>query len=851
MKQALLLLWTLLILVAPAAAQGGSACGLPNRLKAGDYAIAQTEVNVRDTAGTNGNISAKLKPGDQVTIGQDAPQCINNMLWLPVSNDVAMGWAAESADGQYLLAPYGFTPEAPSTFNVPLTQPVISNPNVPLPTITPTAEPSASDLSFAQWNWAAFDANGILSAPDPLTLQLPAKYAGDLPMPPIDLSKVYFVKDANLNQQQLTLLAQNGFVVVPSSYQQFDDAYQTQDWDTSTGKAMFVTTDALLHSLFLTYQNALMFLEQNVFYAQVTDFVTEGYQAAEAQYKQAVGTPLEDAAKKAAIYYAVPLLLLADGTQSYQGQTPLSASPAQVIQSADQSIISAAQPLVDMAKAAQGQQAVPILEAYTEDFTQYKPRSYYAGDPVLESYFRAMMWLGRITFQAKSQADTLTGLLVLRALQSNPDALNKWQNVADTIDFLVGPVDDYGPTQYTPIAQTVFGQGLPLTALGMTGNVTTFQAQVKLLPPPKINSIPIPAGATSLDQVTSDEQGFRLFGQRFTFDGYVMQQLIYPAVGTDQQSRTLPMGLDVPATLGSNMAYSLTDAAGATQYAHYTDNMATLRNQVNGTSAKDWLQNIYGGWLWTLQPLAIRDANLTPPMMQTDAWKRKDLSTFLGSYTELKHATLLYAAQPNGGLGGGGMLPPLVSYGYVEPNPLVFARIAIISALLEQGLETRGYFTVPDNGSGSGLLGVQEALHNLGELSAMFAEMARKELAGEPFTQDEAYFLQLHIGEYLFLIRNSIEVWETNPPKTTALVADVASNAAAGKVLELGIGNPDLIYVITNSPYGPQLTRGAVYSDYEFQQDISNRLTDDDWRTQVSNGTQPARPDWIEMYFSK
>ena len=41
--------------------------------------------------------------------------------------------------------------------------------------------------------------------------------------------------------------------------------------------------------------------------------------------------------------------------------------------------------------------------------------------------------------------------------------------------------------------------------------------------------------------------------------------------------------------------------------------------------------------------------------MQTDAWKRKSLATTLGSYTELKHATLLYAAQPMGGLGGGGL----------------------------------------------------------------------------------------------------------------------------------------------------------------------------------------------------
>lgn len=79
---------------------------------------------------------------------------------------------------------------------------------------------------------------------------------------------------------------------------------------------------------------------------------------------------------------------------------------------------------------------------------------------------------------------------------------------------------------------------------------------------------------------------------------------------------------------------------------------------VNGLSANDWLENLYGGWLWTLQSLVVRDSDLVPPMMQTDAWKRKDLSTFLGSFTELKHATLLYAEQPMGGLGGGNGTTP-------------------------------------------------------------------------------------------------------------------------------------------------------------------------------------------------
>ena len=36
-----------------------------------------------------------------------------------------------------------------------------------------------------------------------------------------------------------------------------------------------------------------------------------------------------------------------------------------------------------------------------EDYTQYIPRSYYAGNAKLERYFRTMMWYGRINFAQK------------------------------------------------------------------------------------------------------------------------------------------------------------------------------------------------------------------------------------------------------------------------------------------------------------------------------------------------------------------------------------------------------------------------------------------------------------------
>ncbi len=861
MKRSLFALLVLLLLVAPAAAQDDT-CGLPTRLESGRHGTALQDIRAHDPAGASSPATAVIPTGELFQINSEIePQCIDGALWWPFISMNSYGWLPETSGGQYVVEPYSFTPAAPILFdNVPLNPPVMTDIQTPLPTVTPAENPAALDVPFvSRWDWEAFTQDNWYHPPDPLAIRLPAQYAGDFPSLPVDLNSVHFVQDANLNDAQFALLAQNGFVVVPSGYQQFDDVYRSynEDWDHLEGKAQFVTTDALLHALFLVYQNALMFLEVSDFYGDVADFLMKGYEAAEAQYEEAIGTPLEDAARKAAIYYAVPLMLMAQGEDSYvEGyeQTPVygdgEQKPSSVIAAADSAIIAAAQPMVDMALAGEGRLPVPMLDDYTEDFSQYQPRSYYAGNPLLESYFLAMMWLGRITFTAKSLPDTQTGLLVLRALQSTPEGYERWQHAADTIEFLVGPVDDYGPKDYAPIAEAVFGAGISTTSLSDPDNLLAFGVQVAQLPPPRVNSIPIPVGAISEEELVEKTRGFRLFGQRFTFDGYVMQQLIYPAVGTADMSRTLPLGLDVPAVLGSDVAYALADAADTTGFANYTEHVASLREEVSGMDANDWLQNLYGGWLWTLQPLAIRDAALVPPMMQTDAWKRKDLTSFLGSYTELKHATLLYAEQPMGGLGGGGMEPPVISFSQVEPNPLVFARIAVVATLLNRGLAERGYIET-GGGQYSPADSLGSATRSLATLAARLAEMARKEVAGEPLSHDESYFLQENFGQALWYIRYEVEQWITNPPETTALVADVASNAASGEALELGIGSPDLIYAITNSPYGLQVTRGAVYSYYEFPVPIDGRMTDDEWRQQVASGETPARPTWIDLYYSK
>jgi hypothetical protein len=837
--------------LSPVAAGGG--CPMERHLVKGDYGDVTFSngqpVNVRETPSKNGKKRSQMPEGTRFHI-IDGPICADDINWWQIETEDGQhyGWIAEGLNGEYFVEPYQFVPPTSApVMNVPMATPVPPVSGLPLPEVAFQANPDSLNTDFIQWDWAAFSDGDFYKAPDPLALRLPDAYQGDMPALPVDLSTARFVADARLSPEQLAALAQNGFVVVPMGKAQFDEVYRyPKDWDVSQGYAFFITTDALLHSLHLGFDNLLKYAEKEAFAAQIYGALQQAQAAALAQLAQAKGTPLEGAAFNAAVYYTVALRLSENSIM--RGENMERMPVAYRGQQGDPAVDQAAQVILDQINAAAGRATLSILDPdVEEDFSQYKPRGHYTGDSLLEGYFRTMMWLGRITFRAKSDTETQTALLALRALQSSGDAFKDWQSVYDTLGFLVGPTDDFGPAEYAPLAEKTFGEGLPLDALADTGKLSAFQSAVKELPGPRINSIPLPVGTTA-DQVDEFTRGFRLFGQRFTFDGYVMQELIYPKVGTRQNSRALPLGLDVPAAFGSDTAYALADQAGATAFANYTDQVKKLRGEVASLTAKDWMQNVYGGWLWTLQPLWVQNPALLPPLMKTDAWKRKDLQTSLGSWTELKHDTLLYAKEPEGGLGGGGVEPPITSYSVVEPNPLVFSRISIVAMAAYQGMKARGFDKLNTPGYTSGLLPTLSNLKSISFLSAYLAEMARKEVAGETLTHDELYFLQESFGNSLWYIRYMYELPQSEPPKSSAIVADVASNSAAGTVLEVGTGGVDYLYVVTGSPNGLQVTRGAVFSYYEFEQPIDSRLTDEEWRAKVEGGQLPPRPAWTSAF---
>jgi hypothetical protein len=231
--------------------------------------------------------------------------------------------------------------------------------------------------------------------------------------------------------------------------------------------------------------------------------------------------------------------------------------------------------------------------------------------------------------------------------------------------------------------------------------------------------------------------------------------------------------------------------------------------------------------------------------MQTQAWTRKDLHTALGSWTELKHDTILYAKQTMAEMGGGGMDEPPQSY--VEPNPEAYARLLALATMTKDGLSQRGLLSDLTKGNLENLISELEFLQRISEA----------ELNGTAISADDQWHMFYWGGtlEQFTLAAADIE-GEGNRPiledQKAALIADVATGLSpTGDVvaLEEAIGQPTVIFVVL--PGQPtRVATGAVFTYYEFPVPVSDRMTDEQWQAKVEAGTNPAAPDWTTSFIT-
>lgn len=636
-----------------------------------------------------------------------------------------------------------------------------------------------------------------------------------------------------LSPAATNLLIKNGFVVVPNKYEkEFFSLYERNRYEPVP---LFVTTDSVLHNYHLFFDHLLRVVETEKLATELKELNKAMLSQAQKQYEDLKGTGWENAAKRNVGFFAVAGKLMDPDISVPPIVKDEVAKELALIESRQGIAVS---PLMNI-----GGSDDP-MSALKEDYSQYIPRGHYERTDSLKNYFKSMMWYGRLTFRLKNEDETKSAVLITDALNQGENRVS-WDKIYATTSFFVGKSDDLSYIQYKELLDKIYGPDAALrTVVSSPEKWTAFLEAAGKLEPPSINSMPIFDETLQPDR-EKEIKGFRFMGQRFTIDASVFQRLIYREVKENSggEMRMLPRGMDIPAAMGSAEAYSILQLTGETDYRNYPENMAKMKTYIAGLNKETWIQNLYWSWLYTLLPLVQEKPEGYPSFMRNSAWARKELNTYLGSWTELKHDTILYAKQVYAEAGGGGEI--IDDRGYVEPNPDLYARLASLVKMTRDGLQARELLNERD----------QESLNRMEELILALKTFSEKELSNTPLTDEEyelirSYGAQLEHFWLEALRDEGIDHRSAIFDRPAALVADVATDPN-GQVLEEATGHIFEIYAVVPVDGKLRIALGGVYSYYEFPWPLDDRLTDSKWHKMLNDEQVPPLPEWTGAFIAR
>ena len=259
----------------------------------------------------------------------------------------------------------------------------------------------------------------------------------------------------------------------------------------------------------------------------------------------------------------------------------------------------------------------------------------------------------------------------------------------------------------------------------------------------------------------------------------------------------------------------------------------------------EWYSSVGTAWLKLLGTLPQTFGPGYPRYMQGKLFPIKQLQTFLGSYAELKHDTLLYVKQNFAERGDGGdEKPPPVPKGFVEPNMAFWQELARLVDYTAAGFKKYGLF--------------KKELEEFGRLNTFkerinfYTSLAAKELSGTPLS--EAEYEKLRSGNLSFLAAPFVEgaILEEKE-KRAGLIADIHTDAVKGQILYEATGEPYFILALVGNEGVSRLTVGAAFNYYEFTGPLTSRYTDADWQARVYNTPPqlPPKPFWYKPLIAR
>ncbi len=588
---------------------------------------------------------------------------------------------------------------------------------------------------------------------------------------------------------------------------------------------LFISSDYLLHLYHLMFMRMVEDIEKKKFFPAIKSLTESLARDALKGYRSAADPRMKEAYRTAAAFFCVPLAVMGGRA----GDAEIESLVARDIGS----IRSAA---------GFGKSAVTGED---EDFSQYRPRGHYNKDEVLRTYFKVMMWYGRVYFKA----DKPLPAIVITGLLSKKEHLKKWESIYIPTSYLVGRSDDLDVYDFQQAIKKVFGSGFSTDTCPDEKSLKRFTEHLKTLKAPKIISTRTVTGGRAADLKESQDmtRGFRFMGQRFIPDSYIFTMFTSPRIGSDSRPRNFPRGLDVMAILGSAESERLLESE-IKEIPRFSEQYRLLKKEFGDYGDDVFSQNIYWGWLNCIRSLFAKPDPGLPGVVRSQEWKYRLLLSAHGSWAELRHDTILYAKQSYAEMGGpepetvyyAGQ--PRVPRGYVEPNPLFFRRLIALADMTSKKLIAAGVLTDE----------YREKLDIFSGVTKRLAAIAGRETGNSPISEDDFIYIGNCTKTLSGIVLPREEVFMDDTYKKMAIVADVHTDSSSGQVLEVGVGMPKEIFMYVMDRNGARVCVGFVYSYYEFKAPMSARMTDEEWRQKVYNPAagrylKQREPSWLRL----
>ena len=648
-----------------------------------------------------------------------------------------------------------------------------------------------------------------------------------------------------MSDPQHQVLADNGFVVMASDTPNTPENLYHQVYDADL--PVLITTDSVAYALHRSFDSMLAETERSFLAAEFEGILESLHGQLGAELGN-MPSSMKAAVADLDVYLTVARSLLADAWPA-----PVASVSGGAVDDRVADILAAVQTELPADLRLFG-------NAVLYDYSQMKPRGHYEDDPVLQRYFRCLMWSGRTELAIVTFPDGKTtfhrpafdAAAILDQLLTTSGARPRWQAADRILQTMIGEQDSMSPDDMQTLVQdqdlaalgdvaTLSDEEALAAIMGRNYGLQRIMSQIMFTDPQEPQLV--------LPRV------YLLFGQRFTLDSYVFNNVTYDRLvqpGTDTKlTRMLPDELDAQFVLGNDTAGHL--LAPEFETSPYQGALHQLRFLVDSHPEAFWTESFYNGWLAALRALNAGEAERGqyPAPMRTEAWQHKTLATQAASRAELRHDTLLYAKQSYSG-----GIECEYTDAYVEPAEGFFRRMHTIGTIgiqLSDEIEAAGYEF--ERG--------RSYFENWSDIMDDLAEISRKELAGETLTGEEIAFLGGAIeqeivgcgevsydGWYASLFFDREDLGDYAPTIADVHTAPTdEAGAERGWVLHAATG-PAQFMVLTvpgcDGVDGAAAFVGPVSSPRRVLTEDYERLTDAEWSGLV--GETDSRPKWTESF---